>query len=34
MKCGSITVIRRDNKEVCFNCLVQNIVKEEMEGGK
>jgi hypothetical protein len=29
--CGSVTVIYRDNKQVCFNCLVQKIVEEEGE---
>lgn len=27
--CGSVTVIYRDGKQVCFNCLVQERVKSE-----
>ena len=26
--CGSVTVIYREGKQVCFNCLVQKIVRE------
>jgi hypothetical protein len=28
-KCGSDTVIYREGKQVCLNCLVQKIVREE-----
>jgi hypothetical protein len=31
-KCGSSTVIKRKDKLVCFNCLVQDIVRKEIEG--
>jgi hypothetical protein len=30
-KCGCITVLERSHKEVCFNCLVQEVVRKEME---
>lgn len=30
-KCGSTSVLERNHKEVCFNCLVQEIVRKELE---
>jgi hypothetical protein len=28
-KCGSVTTIERDGIMVCFNCLVQDVVRRE-----
>jgi len=27
--CGCVSVVYRENKQVCLNCLVQKIVREE-----